>query len=55
MTQAGSEIVFENSLKKISTTSKMLVQRNQCETAVMGSNIFYYGEKNSDNKPLNSY
>ena len=54
MTQVDSEIVFKNSFKKISTTSKMLVQRNQCSTAVVAYNTFWFGWKNCNNEPLNS-
>ena len=41
LTQVGSEIeLFENSLKKVSTTSKILEQRNKCKTAEIGSKFY---------------
>ena len=54
LTQARCEIeLFENNSKKVDTTSKMLVQRNKCKTAEIGSKVDCFGGYDSTDEPLN--
>ena len=50
-TAAEFELV-KNHIRKVGTTSEMLVPRKECEVAVIGSKIYCFGGTNSDDESL---